>query len=54
MIRVVALSRLHFWLFRVPIAGEAEASSRVVGGVGLMIEQPGVVADGASGGVVAV
>jgi beta-ribofuranosylaminobenzene 5'-phosphate synthase len=43
MIRVVAPSRLHFGLFRVPVAGEAEGAARVFGGVGLMIEQPGVV-----------
>src|SRR5438128_8978835 len=43
MIRVVAPSRLHFGLFRVPIAGEAEAGARAFGGVGLMVDQPGVV-----------
>ncbi|AMV26978.1 hypothetical protein VT84_21430 [Gemmata sp. SH-PL17] len=43
MIRVVAPSRLHFGLFRVPVAGESEAGSRAFGGAGLMIEQPGVV-----------
>jgi beta-RFAP synthase len=45
MIRVVAPSRLHFGLFRVPVVGEAEAGVRAFGGVGLMIEQPGVVVD---------
>lgn len=45
MIRVVGPSRLHFGLFRVPVAGEAEAGARAFGGVGLMIEQPGVVVD---------
>lgn len=43
MIRVVAPSRLHFGLFRVPTAGTAEAGARVFGGVGLMVERPGVV-----------
>jgi beta-ribofuranosylaminobenzene 5'-phosphate synthase len=43
MIRVVAPSRLHFGLLRVPRAGEAEAGARVFGGVGLMVEQLGVV-----------
>src|SRR5262249_51396598 len=45
MIRVVAPSRLHFGLFRVPVTGEAEVGARAFGGVGLMIEQPGVVVD---------
>lgn len=45
MIRVVAPSRLHFGLFRVPTAGESEAGARAFGGVGLMVEQPGVVVD---------
>lgn len=45
MIRVVAPSRLHFGLFRVPIAGEAETGMRAFGGVGLMIDRPGVVVD---------
>lgn len=43
MIRVVAPSRLHFGLFRVPVAGEAEGDTRAFGGVGLMVERPGVV-----------
>lgn len=41
MIRVVAPSRLHFGLFRVPTAG-AEGGP-AFGGVGLMVERPGVV-----------
>lgn len=41
MIRVVAPSRLHFGLFRVP-AASAEGGS-AFGGVGLMVERPGVV-----------
>jgi beta-RFAP synthase len=43
MIRVVAPSRLHFGLFRVPVAGRSQIGSRIFGGVGLMVEQPGVV-----------
>lgn len=43
MIRVVAPSRLHFGLFRVPVAGEAEPHARAFGGVGLMVEHPGVI-----------
>lgn len=43
MIRVVAPSRLHFGLFRVPVAGEVEGDARAFGGVGLMVERPGVV-----------
>jgi beta-ribofuranosylaminobenzene 5'-phosphate synthase len=42
MIRVVAPSRLHFGLFRVPVAG-AGGDARAFGGVGLMVERPGVV-----------
>lgn len=42
MIRVVAPSRLHFGLFRVPPAGATEAGA-AFGGVGLMVERPGVV-----------
>jgi beta-ribofuranosylaminobenzene 5'-phosphate synthase len=42
MIRVVAPSRLHFGLFRVPTANTVRGSARVFGGVGLMIERPGV------------
>jgi beta-RFAP synthase len=45
MIRVVAPSRLHFGLFRVPTADGAEAGAPAFGGVGLMIDQPGVVVD---------
>jgi beta-ribofuranosylaminobenzene 5'-phosphate synthase len=45
MIRVVAPSRLHFGLFRVPVIGEAKTGARAFGGVGLMVEQPGVVVD---------
>ncbi len=43
MIRVVAPSRVHFGLFRVPKAGETELGARAFGGVGLMVEHPGVV-----------
>ena len=42
MIRVVAPSRLHFGLFRVPHAGEAPSAARAFGGVGLMVEHPGL------------
>jgi beta-ribofuranosylaminobenzene 5'-phosphate synthase len=42
MIRVVAPSRLHFGLFHVP-AGEPRPDERAFGGVGLMIDTPGVV-----------
>ncbi|MFM8271573.1 MAG: beta-RFAP synthase [Gemmata sp.] len=42
MIRVVAPSRLHFGLFRVPTAGEP-GGARAFGGVGLMVEHPGLV-----------
>lgn len=42
MTRVIAPSRLHFGLFRVPAGGEADAE-RMFGGVGLMIDTPGVV-----------
>ena len=42
MIRVVAPSRLHFGLFQVP-TGERRSSERAFGGVGLMIDTPGVV-----------
>ena len=41
MIRVVAPSRLHFGLFRVPTAGAEDGPA--FGGVGLMVERPGVV-----------
>ncbi|QJW95460.1 beta-RFAP synthase [Frigoriglobus tundricola] len=43
MIRVVAPSRLHFGLVRVPVAGESAPGARAFGGVGLMVDQPGVV-----------
>jgi beta-ribofuranosylaminobenzene 5'-phosphate synthase len=43
MIRVVAPSRLHFGLFHVPAAGEKRTCNREFGGVGLMIDAPGVV-----------
>ena len=43
MIRVVAPSRLHAGLFRVPVADEPVAGARAFGGVGLMVEHPGVV-----------
>jgi len=43
MTRVVAPSRLHFGLFRVPGAEEVPAHERVYGGVGLMVELPGVI-----------
>ena len=43
MIRVVAPSRLHFGLFRVPTASQPEVGARAFGGVGLMVELPGVV-----------
>lgn len=43
MIRVVAPSRLHFGLFRVPAAGAPDAGGPHFGGVGLMVEHPGVV-----------
>jgi beta-RFAP synthase len=44
MIRVVAPSRLHFGLFRVPPAGAggADPGERAFGGVGLMVDRPGV------------
>ena len=41
MTRVTAPSRLHFGLFNVPAPGEV--LTRAFGGVGLMIDQPGVV-----------
>lgn len=43
MIRVVAPSRLHFGLFHVPTGEPKAANERSFGGVGLMIDQPGVV-----------
>ena len=42
MIRVVAPSRLHFGLFRVPVAGDVGTPARAFGGVGLMVEHPGL------------
>ncbi|MCE9560716.1 MAG: hypothetical protein K8U57_01550 [Planctomycetes bacterium] len=43
MTRVIAPSRLHFGLFRVPPHGEHQPGERLFGGVGLMIDSPGVV-----------
>jgi beta-RFAP synthase len=43
MIRIVAPSRLHFGLVRVPTAGESKPDERAFGGVGLMVDHPGVV-----------
>ena len=43
MIRVIAPSRLHFGLFHVPALGELQPGERAFGGVGLMIDTPGVV-----------
>lgn len=43
MTRVVAPSRLHFGLFHVPAGGEQKPGERAFGGVGLMIDAPGVV-----------
>jgi beta-RFAP synthase len=43
MIRVVAPSRLHFGLFHVPAGGEHQPGERAFGGVGLMIDSPGLV-----------
>lgn len=45
MIRVAAPSRLHFGLFRVPRAGDAGGGAPAFGGMGLMIDRPGVVVD---------
>ncbi|MBM3980411.1 MAG: beta-ribofuranosylaminobenzene 5'-phosphate synthase [Planctomycetes bacterium] len=45
MIRVVAPSRLHFGLFRVPTAGGAGDGAPAFGGLGLLIDRPGVVVD---------
>ncbi|QDU23233.1 beta-RFAP synthase [Urbifossiella limnaea] len=42
MTRVTAPSRLHFGLFHVPAGGDP-APARAFGGVGLLIDQPGVV-----------
>lgn len=41
MTRVTAPSRLHFGLFHVP--GDGDGAARAFGGVGLMIDRPGVV-----------
>jgi beta-RFAP synthase len=45
MTRVTAPSRLHFGLFHVPVPGATDGPvvSRSFGGVGLMIDQPGLV-----------
>ncbi|HEV3439676.1 MAG TPA: hypothetical protein VG122_20090 [Gemmata sp.] len=43
MTRIVAPSRLHFGLFHVPTGGEQLPGERAFGGVGLMIDTPGVV-----------
>jgi beta-ribofuranosylaminobenzene 5'-phosphate synthase len=43
MTRVVAPSRLHFGLFHVPVGGETQEGQRAYGGVGLMIDTPGLV-----------
>jgi beta-RFAP synthase len=43
MTRVVAPSRLHFGLFHVPAGGAHRPGERAFGGVGLMIDTPGVV-----------
>jgi len=42
MIRVSTGSRLHFGLFRLPPAGPWPAGERFYGGVGMMVERPGV------------
>jgi beta-ribofuranosylaminobenzene 5'-phosphate synthase len=42
MTRVTAPSRLHFGLFHVPAGGD-DPTTRAFGGVGLMIDRPGVV-----------
>ncbi len=42
MTRVSTGSRLHFGLFRLPPAGPWRAGERYYGGLGLMIERPGV------------
>jgi beta-RFAP synthase len=43
MIRVLAPSRLHFGLFHVPAAGEQRPGEPAFGGIGLMVDAPGVV-----------
>ncbi len=47
MTRIVAPSRLHFGLFRVPGEEAVPAHERVYGGVGLMVELPGVIVSAA-------
>src|SRR5579872_334692 len=42
MTRIVAPSRLHFGLFHVPVGGEPQEVERSFGGVGLMIDTPGL------------
>jgi beta-ribofuranosylaminobenzene 5'-phosphate synthase len=42
MTRVTTGSRLHFGLFRLPPAGPWPGAERYYGGVGLMVERPGV------------
>jgi beta-ribofuranosylaminobenzene 5'-phosphate synthase len=43
LVRVVAPSRLHIGLFHVPPHGEPRPGERAFGGVGLMIDSPGVI-----------
>ncbi len=43
MTRIIAPSRLHFGLFHVPVGGSQGPNERSFGGVGLMIDTPGVV-----------
>lgn len=43
MTRVVAPSRLHFGLFNVPTRGEHHPEERAFGGIGLMVDAPGLV-----------
>jgi beta-RFAP synthase len=42
LVRVVTPSRLHFGLFHVPAGGVRDAADRAFGGVGLMIDTPGL------------
>jgi beta-ribofuranosylaminobenzene 5'-phosphate synthase len=42
MTRIIAPSRLHFGLFHVPVGGEQRTGERAFGGVGLMVDMPGV------------
>ena len=51
MTRVVAPSRLHFGLFHVPPGGQADPDTRTFGGVGLMIEAPGIAVSARVSGV---